>query len=81
MGSPRINAEPALPEHPGQVGPIENLEHEAEAVLEFTLPLLDHGRGHGDHDGLDLLAEEQLASDQARFDRLTQAGVGGDEEG
>ncbi len=78
--APRVHAEAALAPHPRQVGAVEDLEHEAEALLELGLPLLEHRRRRRDDDGLRLLAQEQLARDQARLDRLAEAGVVGDEE-
>ena len=80
MRAPRIHAEAALAPHPRQVGAVEDLEHEAEAVLELALPLLEHRGRRGDHDGLRLLAQEQLAGDQAGLDRLAEASVVGNEE-
>ena len=63
-----------------EVGAVEDLEDEAEALLELGLPLLEHRRRRGDDDRLGLLAQQQLARDQARLDRLAEAGVVGDEE-
>ncbi len=80
MGAPRVHAEAALAAHPRQVGAVEDLEHEAEALLELVLPLLEDRRRRGDDDGLRLLAQQQLAGDEARLDRLAEAGVVGDEE-
>ena len=78
--APRVHAEAALAAHPRQVGAVEDLEHEAEALLELGLPLLEHRRRRRDDDRLGLLAQEQLARDQAGLDRLAEAGVVGDEE-
>ena len=80
MRAPRVHAEAALAAHPRQVGAVEDLEHQAEALLELGLPLLEDRGRRGDDDGLRLLAQEQLARDQARLDRLAEAGVVGDEE-
>jgi len=55
-------------------------EDEAEALLELSLPLFeDRGRRHDD-DGLRLLAQEQLARDQTRFDCLAETSIIGDEK-
>ena len=78
--APRIHAEAALPAHAGQVLAVETGEEQAETLLEFRLPLLEHRGRRGDHDLLRLLAQEQLAGDQARFDRLPEPGVVGDEQ-
>jgi len=78
--SPGIDAEAPFAADLRDVLAIEKLEHEAEAFLELPLPLLEH-RGRCRHDDcLGLLAQQQLASDEAGFDRLTEPGVVGDEE-
>lgn len=78
--APRVHAKPTLAPHPRQVGAVEDLEHKAEALFELSLPLLqDRGRRRDD-DGLRLLAQEQLARDQARLDRLAKSRVVGDEQ-
>ena len=64
----------------GDVVAVEDLEDEAEALLELGLPLLEHRRRRRDDDRLRLLAQQQLARDQAGLDRLAEAGVVGDEE-
>ncbi len=78
--APGVHAEAALAAHPRQVGAVEDLEDEAEALLELGLPLLEDRGRRRDDDGLGLLAQEQLARDEARLDRLAEARVVGDEE-
>ena len=80
MRLPGVGREPALPPHPGQVLPVEDLEPETEPLLHFALPLFKHRRRGRDDDGADLLAEQQLASDQAGLDGLAQPGVVGNEQ-
>ena len=77
---PRIHAEAALPPHPAQVGAVEDLEHQPEAILQLSLPLLQHGRRRRDHDRLGLSTQQQLAGDEPRLDGLAQPGVVGDEQ-
>jgi hypothetical protein len=78
--APRVDAEAAFASHPCQVGTVEDLEHEAESLLELRLPPLeDRGRRRND-DGLDLLPQEQLARDEAGLDGLAKAGVVGNEQ-
>ena len=64
----------------GDEGAIEDGKRESKAALELVLPLEDDGRRTGDDDPTDLLAQEELAEDQARFDRLADADVVRDEE-
>ena len=78
--APRIHAEAALAPHPRQIGAVEQLEHEAEPLVELGLPLLQDRRWRRDHDGLGLLAQEQLARDETGLDRLAETRVVGDEE-
>ena len=78
--APRVDAEAALAAHPRQVGAVEDLEHEAEALLELGLPLLEDRGRRRDDDGLGLLAQQQLARDEPGLDGLAEAGVVGDEE-
>ncbi len=77
---PGIDAEAPFATDLREVLAIEELEHQAEALLELALPLLEN-RGRGRHDNrLGLLAQQQLACDQAGLDRLAEPGVVGDEE-
>ena len=50
--APRVHAEAALAPHPRQVGAVEDLEDEAEALLELALPLLEDRRRRRDDDRL-----------------------------
>jgi hypothetical protein len=59
---------------------VEDGEGEAEAAVELVAPLEDDGGGTGDDDPADALPHEELADDEARFDRLSEADVVGDEE-
>ena len=77
---PRIDAEAALPAHARQVGAVEDLEDEAEAVLQLPLPLLQDRRRRSDDDGLRLAPQQQLARDETRLDGLAEPGVVGDEQ-
>jgi hypothetical protein len=78
--APRVHAEPALAAHPRQVGAVQDLEHEAEALFELRFPLFEDRGRRSDNDGLGFLAQEQLARDQARLDRLAESRVVGDEQ-
>ena len=80
VGAPRVDAEAPLLADLGEPGAVEDHEEEAEAFLHLGLPLLQDGRGRGDHDRPRLLAKEELARDEARFDGLAEARVVGDEE-
>ena len=77
---PGIHAEAALPAHPCQVRPVQDLEDQAEAFLELGLPLLDDGRRRGDDDGLRLATQQQLSRDEPGLDRLAETRVVRDEE-
>ena len=78
--APGIDAEAALAPHARKIRAVENLEEEAEAILQLTLPLLEHRRGRGDDNRLRLLAQEQLTRNEARLDGLAETRVVGDEE-
>ena len=80
VGAPRIDAEAALPSHPRDVGPVQDLEDEAEPLFHLPLPLLQHRGRRGDHDRLRLLAQQELAGDQAGLHGLAQPRVVGDEQ-
>ena len=80
MRAPRIDSEAPFPAHLRQVGAVQDHEQEAEALLHLPLPLLQHRGGSGDDDGARLLAEQQLAGDEAGLDGLSKAGVVGDEQ-
>ena len=80
MRAPGVDAEAALAADPRHVVLVEDLEGQAEAALQFVLPLEEHRRRAGDDDFADLLAEEQLAGDQPGLDGLAQADVVGDEQ-
>src|SRR5205807_7769926 len=78
--APRIHAEAALAPHPRQIGPVEQLEHEAKTLFELRLPLLQHRAWSRDHYGLGLFAKEKLAGDETGLDRLAETRVVGNEE-
>ena len=80
VGAPRVDAEAPVPAHLRQVGAVQDHEQEAEALLHLPLPLLQHGCGGGDDHGARLLAQQQLAGDEAGLDGLAEAGVVGDEQ-
>ncbi len=80
VGGPRVDAEAAFPADSLHVVFVEDLERQAEAAFELVLPLKEHGRRAGDDDFAGLLAEQQLAGDQAGLDGFAQADVIGDEE-
>ena len=77
---PRVNPEPPLAANPCQVAPVQNLEHQSEALLQLPPPLLQHRGGSRYHDGLGLPSQQQLPGDQASLDRLSEPGVVGDEQ-
>jgi hypothetical protein len=80
MGSPRVHPKTPIPADLCEVGTVEDLEDETKAFLELRFPLLDNGRRRRNNYGLRLLAQEQLARDEASLNRLAEAGVVGDEE-
>ena len=80
VGAPGIHAEAVFAAHPGEVGAVQNHEDETEAVFEFHLPLLEDRRRRGDDQAVRLLAQDQLAGDEPRFYRFSEAGVIGDEQ-
>ena len=80
VGTPRVDPEASLLANPREIRAVEDHEEEAEALLHFGLPLLQHGRGRGDDDCLRLLAKQQLAGDESGLDGLAETGVVGDEE-
>ena len=80
MGAPGVDPETPLLADSREIGPIQDHEEEAEALLHLRLPLLENRRGRSDHDSFRLLAKQQLPGDEAGFDGLAEAGVVGDEE-
>ena len=80
MSGPGVDAEASLAPNAGDEIFVENLEWQAEALLEFFLPLEQHRRRASDYDFADLLAHQQLSRNQASLDGLSQADVIGDEE-
>lgn len=80
MRSPGIDPEPSLPAYARQIRAVEDLEHQAETLLQLGLPLLEHRRRRSDHDGLRLTPQQKLSGDETCFDRLTKPGVVGDEK-
>ena len=78
--APRVDAEAPVPAHLRQVGTVQDHEQETETLLHLPLPLLQHGGGGGDDHGAYLLAQQQLAGDEAGLDGLAEAGVVGDEQ-
>ena len=77
---PRIGPEATVATDLRQVLAVQNLEEEAEPLLHFALPLLQHRWRRGDDDGADLPPGEQFAEDQAGLDGLAESGVIRDEE-
>lgn len=77
---PRIDAEAALPALPHHVVAIQHLERQSEARVHFVAPLQHHGWRRGDDDASNLLPNQQLANDQAGFNRLAETHVVGDEQ-
>ena len=73
VGAPRIDAKAAFLADTREVHAVENHEEETEALLHLRLPLLQDGRGCGDHDRLRLLAQQQLAGDEAGLDGLAES--------
>ena len=80
MGAPGIDAKATLAAHARQVGAIQQHKQQPEALLKLRLPLLQHGGRCRHHEGTHLLAEQQFAHDQARLNRLPQAGIVGDKQ-
>jgi hypothetical protein len=80
VGGPGVDGEALLLADALDVFPVEDFEGESEAAVEFGLPLVEHGRGAGDDDVLDPLAEKELGGDEAGFDGFAEADVIGDEE-
>ena len=78
--APWVDAEAALAAHSREIRPVENLEQEPEAVLQLSLPLLQHRGRRRDDDGVRLPAQQQLAGDEPRLDGLAEACVVGDEK-
>ena len=66
--------------HRDDEGTVKDLEDQTEALLQLRLPLLQDRRRRRDDYRLDLLPQEKLARNQARFDRLAKAGVIGNEQ-
>ena len=71
---------PSPGSRPREIRPVENLEHEPEAVFQLALPLLQHRGRRRNHDGVRLPAQEQLAGNETCLDGLAEPGVVGDEE-
>ena len=80
MGLPRVDAEAPLLAHAADVLAIEDLEDETEPLLHLVLPLQQHRGRRGDHDLPHPPAKEEFACDEARFDRLAETDVVGDEQ-
>ena len=59
---------------------IDDREIEAEFLRQLVLPLQQHRRRRRDDDHLDATPQQQLSNDKARFDRLTQTDVVGDQQ-
>jgi hypothetical protein len=78
--APGVHTESAFAAHPRQVGAVQELEHETEALFELCFPLFEDRRRRCDDDRLRLLAQEQLAGDEPGLDGLAEAGIVGDEE-
>ena len=66
VGRPGIDAVAPLLPDPGDVVLVEDLEDQAEAVLQLLLPLEEHRRRAGDDDVLDLLAEQAVRGRSGR---------------
>ena len=80
MRRPGVHRVPALDLHPAHVVSVERDEREAEPLIQFLFPLQHHRRRGRDDDAADPLTHQQLANDQAGFDRLAKADVVGDEQ-
>lgn len=57
-----------------------DLESKAEALAELVLPLLDQVAGADDQGALQIAAGKQFLDEEAGHDRLTRAGVVGEQE-
>jgi hypothetical protein len=77
---PGVHAEAPFAPDAGQVGAVQDLEHEPEALLQLRPPLLEHGGGSRNHDCLGLLPQEEFTGNQAGLDGLPEAGVIRDEQ-
>ena len=80
MRGPRIDPEPSRLAGLGQICLVEKAKGQAEAGLQFILPLQQHGRRAGHHDLPDLFPQQQLAGNQPGFDGLAEAHIITDEQ-
>ena len=80
MRRPGVHGEAPLAPHARHVGAVEDGEREAEARFHLVAPLLQHRRRTRHHDPVHPSAQQQLARDQPRLDRLAEADVVGDEQ-
>ena len=80
MGGPRVHRPAAFLADAFHGLPVECFEEQAEPGLELVAPLRHHRRRAHHDDVLHASAEEQLAGNEARLDRLAEADVIGDEE-
>ena len=58
----------------------EDLEAQAELLLQFVLPLVGEATGRDDEAALQVAAEQQLLDEQAGHDGLARAGIVGEQE-
>src|SRR5690606_16182739 len=77
---PRVDRVAPVATNTFDIVAVENLEAQAEACIEFVLPLAKHGWRAGNHDISDAAAEEQFGGDETGLNGLTETHVIGDEE-
>ena len=80
VSAPRVDAKAPFAAYARQVGAIKDLKQEPEARFELGLPLFQNRGRRRDHDGLDLLAQQQLAGDEAGLDRFSEPRIIRDEQ-
>ena len=79
MRGPGVGAVAAFPADADNVVLVQHLEHQAETLFQFVLPLREHRWRAGDDDVADLLAQQQFAGDEGRLDGLAETDIIGDE--
>ncbi len=75
MRRPGVDREATLLPHPPDVVSVKDHKRQAEALVQFFLPLQQDRRGRRDDDPADALAHEKLAHDEASLDRLAQTHI------
>jgi hypothetical protein len=80
MRPPGVDPITALAPRRRDVVAIEDDEAEPEPGFHLFLPLQQHARRRGDHDGIDPTTEQQLARDETCLYGLAEADIVGDEE-